>query len=197
MKKSVLMILCVVLAALLIGAGILYNSLSGQVQAGGLAAQPAASEKSEEATASTEAPDYSAPDFTVVDWDGNERKLSEFEGKPVILNFWASWCGPCKSEMPDFDEAYAQYGDQIHFVMVNCTDGGRETVDTAKAFIQEAGYSFPVYFDVNFEASYTYGASSIPLTYFIDAEGNLVTYARGALSADMLRQGIGYIYTEE
>ena len=69
-------------------------------------------------------------------------------------------------------------------------------MDTAKAFIEEAGYSFPVYFDVNFEASYQYGASSIPLTYFIDAEGILVTYGRGALSAEMLEKGIGYIYAE-
>ena len=206
MNKKLVLILCLVLAAVLIGAGVLYQDLSGQVQTGGLATQPTAavtepdsvteSAEATEPAAETEAPDYSAPDFTVLDWEGNERKLSEFEGKPVILNFWASWCGPCKSEMPDFDKAYTAYGDKIHFLMVNVT-GGRETVESAKAFIEEAGYSFPVYFDTTNEAAYTYGASSIPLTYFIDANGDLVTYAMGALSADLLQTGISYIYTEE
>ena len=205
MNKKLLVILCLVLAAVLIGAGILYNNLSDKVQVGGLATQPAtepttpATEvvtESEATTQQTEAPDYSAPDFTVLDWEGNERKLSEFEGKPVILNFWASWCGPCKSEMPDFDAAYQKYGENIHFLMVNVT-GGMETVESAKAFIKESGYSFPVYFDTTNEAAYIYGASSIPLTYFIDANGDLVTYGMGALSAEMLQTGISYIYTEE
>ena len=190
MKKTTLLILCLGLAALLLGAGVLYNKLSENMAVGGLATQPPA-----EPVETTEAPDYSAPDFTMQDWEGNERKLSEFVGKPVILNFWASWCGPCKSEMPDFDAAYEKYGEDIHFIMLNVT-GGRETVESAKAFIEEAGYSFPVYFDINGEASYYYGASSIPMTFFIDAEGDLVTYGMGALSAELLEKGIGYIYSE-
>ena len=192
-KKIGWMVGLLALVLLIGGASVLYNLMSEDTAPPPVAAPPTETETTEEETVEPVA----APDFTVFNSQGEPVQLSDFIGTPVILNFWASWCSPCKSEMPDFDEAYAQYGDQIHFVMVNCTDGGRETVDTAKAFIQDAGYSFPVYFDVNFEASYTYGASSIPLTYFIDAEGNLVTYARGALSADMLRQGIGYIYTEE
>ena len=190
MKKTTLLILCLGLAALLLGAGVLYNNLSENMAVGGLATQPPA-----EPVETTEAPDYSAPDFTMQDWEGNERKLSEFVGKPVILNFWASWCGPCKSEMPDFDAAYEKYGADIHFIMLNVT-GGRETMESAKAFIEEAGYSFPVYFDINGEASYYYGANSIPMTFFIDAEGNLVTYGMGALSAELLEKGIGYIYSE-
>ena len=197
MNKKVVLILCVVFAALLIGAGILYTSLSDQVQVGGLATQPPTESIPAESVEATEEADYSAPDFTVLDWEGKERKLSEFEGKPVVLNFWASWCGPCKSEMPDFDEAYKKYEGKIHFLMVNCTDGGRETVDSAKAFIEEAGYSFPVYFDTTYEAATLYGASSIPLTYFIDANGDLVTYGRGALSADLLQKGIDMIFAEE
>ncbi len=193
MNKKGILILCIVFAVVLIGAGVLYSNLSDNLQIGGLATQPPTESVPAE---TTEAVDYSAPDFTVLDWEGKERKLSEFEGKPVVLNFWASWCGPCKSEMPDFDAAYKTYGQQIHFLMVNCT-GGRETVDSAKAFIQEAGYTFPVYFDTTYEAASLYGASSIPLTYFIDAEGNLVTYAMGALSAEWLQKGIDMIYTPE
>ena len=197
MNKKVVVILCVIFAALLIGAGILYTNLSDEVQVGGLATQPPTESVPDESVETTEEADYSAPDFTVLDWEGNQRTLSEFEGKPVVLNFWASWCGPCKSEMPDFDEAFQTYGDKIHFLMVNCTDGGRETVESAKAFIEEEGYTFPVYFDTTYEAASLYGASSIPLTYFIDANGDLVTYGRGALSADLLQKGIDMIYTEE
>lgn len=197
MKKKTLFILCLCLAAVLIGAGVLYNSLKDRVDTAGLATQPPVETTSGETIGeTTEAPDYSAPDFTVLDWDGNAVQLSEFEGKPVVLNFWASWCSPCKSEMPDFDAAYKKYGEEIHFLMVNCT-GGRETVESAKAFIEESGYSFPVYFDTTYEAASLYGASSIPLTYFIDAGGNLVTYGMGALSAELLQTGIDLIYTPE
>ena len=134
-----------------------------------------------------------APDFTVTDRDGNPVKLSELRGKPVVLNFWASWCGPCKSEMPAFEQAYRTYGESIRFMLVNATDGSRETVETARAYIDGRGYTFPIYFDTTLEASIDYGASSIPLTIFIDAEGNLVAYGAGALDAATLQRGIDMI----
>lgn len=142
------------------------------------------------ADSADDAPALEVPDFTVVDQDGNEVRLSDFIGQPVILNFWASWCGPCQSEMPDFDEAHAEYGDQIHFVMVNLTDGARETVETAKAFIEEKGYGFPVYFDTESSAAMAYRVYSIPATYFIDGEGKPVAQGRGALDGETLQKGI-------
>ena len=204
MNKKVLLLVTVVLIAVLVAASVFYNSLSSRVENPGLATQPARESQATqpavadpaETVPQTTAPDYAAPDFTVLDWEGNERKLSEFEGKPTILNFWASWCGPCKSEMPDFQAAYEAYGDRINFVMVNCT-GGRETVESAKEFIEQEGYTFPVYFDTSYEAASVYGASSIPMTFFIDAEGNLITYGMGALPAELLQKGIDMIYTEE
>lgn len=133
-----------------------------------------------------------APDFTVYGGDGNPAALSDFFGKPIVLNFWASWCGPCKSEMPDFEQAYKELGGEIQFLMVNCT-GGRETLESAKAFIADSGYTFPVYYDTDLDASMTYGTSSIPMTFFIDEAGYLTAYAQGAISAEMLQQGIGMI----
>ena len=135
-----------------------------------------------------------APDFTVLDYDGKEVKLSAFKGKPVVLNFWASWCGPCKSEMPDFNEIYQEYKDQICFMMVNLTDGTQETMEKAKAYVDGQGYSFPVYFDTKSEGAIAYGVYSIPTTFFIDANGDVVAYASGALSKEGLQQGIDMIY---
>lgn len=137
-----------------------------------------------------------APDFTMLDMEGNEVKLSDFLGTPIVLNFWASWCPPCKAELPDFDDACKKYEGKVTFLMVNLTDGQRETVEVAKSYIASQGYTFPVYFDTKYEAAYTYGVSSIPQTYFINADGSLEARATGMISAAQLEKGIGMIYSE-
>ncbi len=146
-------------------------------------------------TAAEQSPD-TAPDFTVQDGEGNSVKLSDFFGKPIVLNFWASWCPPCKAELPDFDDAYKKYDGEVVFLMVNMTDNQMETVEVAKDFIKTYGYDLPVYFDVDYEAAMVYGVRSIPQTYFINAEGEAVASATGMISAAQLEQGIGMIYSE-
>ncbi len=136
-----------------------------------------------------------APDFTVYDLAGNEILLSDHFGKPIVLNFWASWCGPCQSEMPDFDEAYAELGEDIQFMMVNLTTG-RETLDSASSFIEENGYSFPVFYDTDLEAASAYGAYSLPTTYFIDSNGYVIAQAVGAINRETLQRGIEMIIAE-
>ena len=151
------------------------------------------------ATASPTAPkggQTTAPDFTVYTAGGEAVKLSDLRGKPVVLNFWASWCPPCKAEMPDFEAAFIRHGEDVQFVMVNMTDGSEETVQTASAFISSQGYTFPVYFDTAYSAANAYQVRSIPATYFIDAEGNLVAQFIGAMNAEQLQQGIALIWQE-
>lgn len=188
-----LLILVVLFIGLIAGAALLYTMLGDTVDTNMLATQPT---QGTDPTADTTEPNKVAPDFTVVDRDGNSYKLSDFRGKPVVLNFWASWCGPCKSEMPDFQTAYEEYGDEIHFLMVNLTDGAQETVDSAASFIDKQGYSFPVYYDTAISAAMAYGVTSIPVTYFIDTNGDLVAYCRGALDAATLQKGIDMIYKQ-
>lgn len=194
MKKFLgLIIGAAALVALIIAASVLYKDLGGKYRPDQLVTDaPSTANTAADTTAPEEQADL-APDFTVTDWEGDEVKLSDFRGKPVVLNFWASWCPPCKSEMPDFDAAYKTHGGSVQFMMVNCTDGSSETVGTAKAFIESTDYTFPVFFDTSYEASMKYGTSSIPMTFFINADGELVTYARGMLDAESLERGIGMI----
>jgi thiol-disulfide isomerase/thioredoxin len=116
-----------------------------------------------------------AEDFVVYDENLNAVKLSDFKGKPVILNFWASWCPPCKSEMPSFNEMSDKYGkDKVAILMINLTDGKRETIDIAKKYIKNNNYNMNVLFDTENDASNSYKISAIPRTVFIDKDGYIV-----------------------
>ena len=134
----------------------------------------------------------SAPNFVVLDKDNNAVQLSDFAGKPVVLNFWATWCGYCKLEMPDFDKAYKEYPDVV-FMMIDATDGVYETREKADAYVKKEGYSFPIYYDVSSLAQNAYNLSGYPTTVFINAQGDVVAKETGMISYETLIEGIKMI----
>ena len=209
MNKKVLLITVIVLLVVLGVAAVLYPKLSAGMQTQQLATMPAETTAATEplpeemtettepvettaATEATEPEPVLAPDFTVLDWDGNEVKLSEHMGKPMVLNFWASWCGPCQMEMPHFEQAYLDMGEEITFFMVNMTSG-RETQKSAQEFLDSTGYTFPVYFDLDMDAAYAYGVYSLPMTVFVDEQGNVQDLAIGAIDEATLLSKIDTI----
>lgn len=134
-----------------------------------------------------------APDFTMLDAYDNEVRLSDFFGKPIVLNFWTTWCPACVREMPYFLELFEEDDEDIHILKVNLLDGVRETRETVDRYMSENGYSFPLFFDAMSEASRAYGIRGIPVTFFICAEGYLVAQISGAVNENSLRQGLDAI----
>ncbi|MEF3331196.1 MULTISPECIES: TlpA family protein disulfide reductase [Oceanobacillus] len=124
-----------------------------------------------------------APDFTLETLDGETLQLSDFQGERVMINFWATWCPPCKQEMPDMERFYQGHDPII--LSVNLTD---EEMSTEKVgqFIQELELTFPVLLDKEGEVSNLYRIQPIPVTYMVDAEGIIQFKSIGALSYEQM-----------
>jgi len=112
-------------------------------------------------------PGDAAPDFELETLDGDVVKLSELKGEKVILNFWASWCPPCREEMPEMQEFHDNYQDEIHVIAVNSNEKDEEVIE----FLDEFGYTFPSPLDRDGSVTNDYGVLSLPTTYFINSEG--------------------------
>jgi peroxiredoxin len=128
-----------------------------------------------------------APDFELKTLAGDTVKLSDFKGKKVMLNFWATWCPPCKAEMPAMEEFHKEAGDDVVILAVNI-----DPHLDVKAFVDENGITFPIPLDEEDIVNETYQVLSIPTTYFIDTKGNIGNKYIGAMNLDAMKQ-----YTKE
>ena len=138
-------------------------------------------------------------DFTLTDQYGNMHTLSEYKGKVVFLNFWATWCPPCKKEMPDIEELYQEYGENKEDVIIlgvanPSSDDYPNNNDVREkeitAFLEENGYTFPTAFDVTGEVLSQYYISAFPTTFLIDKDGYIYGYAAGMLTKDIMESAI-------
>lgn len=203
--------LIVALAAVLACAGALYPRLTARVEAGRTEVEPVQTEISGAVTLAPQGMDAQATDtqvtdaptevagpvqknmaadFTVYDDAGETFSLSGFRGKPVVVNFFASWCGPCKIEMPYFEALYQEYGERVSFMMVDLNAFGNDTKENAQKMVAEGGYTFPVYFDTDGEATLAYSIRSMPMTIFVSPTGELKGQKIGAMDEQTLRQTI-------
>lgn len=137
-----------------------------------------------------------APDFTLTDQSGKTHTLSEYKGKTVFLNFWATWCGPCRQEMPHIQKIYEEYNknedDLVVLGVANPrTDSHPKNSDVSeeeiKQFLEDNGYDYPVAMDTTGDVFSTYGISSFPTTFMIDKDGNIFGYVSGSLTEEMIR----------
>ncbi|WP_084423475.1 TlpA family protein disulfide reductase [Cohnella thermotolerans] len=156
----------------------------------GAAAGPAAASRQEASAANgkiQEAPRIGspAPSFTLKGMDGDSYSLRQFRGKPVVLNFWASWCDPCKEEAPSFAKLRQAFGSDLEVVAVNLTAVDSEK--SARAFASSYGFDFPVLMDRDGSVADRYRIRPIPSTFFIDKNGVIADGAVGSMTWENLK----------
>ena len=137
--------------------------------------------------------DHPAPDFFLRTLNGRSVRLSDYRGKTVVLNFWASWCPPCRREMPDFQTLWEERGpsgpDDLVILAVNLLP--EDTIAAAEGFVDEFGLTFPILLDTSRgEVSRRYGVQALPATFFIDRDGIVRTTALGSVFGHLLEVGV-------
>lgn len=138
-----------------------------------------------------------APNISFTDAEGNTLTLEQFRGKPVVINFWASWSGSSQRELAMFQEAYNDYKEQVHFLIINTTSDDRETREQADQMISDGGYTFPVYYDENASAANDFEVMTVPTTFFVDRNGKAIAYAAGELNRYNFERGLSLCYQNQ
>jgi peroxiredoxin len=128
-----------------------------------------------------------APDFTIVDLNGKEVSLSDYRGKKVILNMWATWCPPCRAEMPEMQSYYETYAekDNVEILAVNMTF--QDSISNVKTFKEENGLTFPILLDQNNDVGVPYRVMVLPSTWFINEEGIISDIYQGPMNEETMK----------
>ncbi|AZR73262.1 hypothetical protein BBF96_07610 [Anoxybacter fermentans] len=139
-------------------------------------------------------PGFYAPDFTLKNLKNEKVSLSDFQGKYVLLNFWAIWCPPCRAEMPDLDRFYRE--NQEEFVILGIELGSNE--ESVREFVQKGGYQYPIVLDTDkYIGGNIYRVSAVPTTYIINREGRILHVIRGAINYKILNKIKEILLSEE
>ena len=183
-NKRGTLVAAALLVAVLVCGGLGYRMLAARVEP-----EPAPIEQTEATEDADEAPLLADHDATVYTIDGEAVTLTQIaDGRPLVINFWATWCPYCVEELPDFQEIVADYSGRVSFAFVDVTDGSRETVELAAAFLEENGFSdLPAYYDTDLAASIEYGASSLPTTVVVNGDGEITAISAGMIDPILLR----------
>ena len=163
----------------------------GSTEPGTGGSESTTAEEASDETAADARPVIPAVDFELEDQYGNIHRLEDYRGKTIFLNFWATWCPPCKAEMPDIQKLYEKSStegeDAVIVLGVAAPNMGQEgSEEEIAAFMEEKGYTYPVLMDTEGELFASYGIMSFPTTFMIDRDGNVFGYVSGMLSADMM-----------
>lgn len=154
-----------------------------------------ASSEAESSEPEEEIPEIPAPDFTLTDQNGNTHTLSDYKGQVVFLNFWATWCGPCKQEMPDIQAMYEEFNQNNDDVVILGVANPKTdevpynqdgTIEEVTQFLSDNGYTYPVVMDTTGEIFASYGVTAFPTTFMIDKEGNVFGYITGTLTDSLM-----------
>ena len=146
-----------------------------------------------------------APDYTLVDQYGEEHTLSDYKGKVVFLNFWATWCPPCREEMPDIEALYKEYGENSEDLVIlsvanpktkDNPNNNDKTIEEVTKFMEDNGYSYPALMDTTGDVLLQYYITAFPTTFMIDREGRVIGYANGALTKDIMKNIITQALSE-
>lgn len=129
-----------------------------------------------------------APDFNLKDQYGVVHSLENYKGKVIFLSFWATWCPPCKKEMPDIENIYKEYGENKKDVVILGVNSEKE--NEVKKFLKDKGYTFPTVIDENSEVMRKYFIQAFPTSFVIDKEGNVYGYVMGGLTKEQIKQVI-------
>ncbi|WP_257985150.1 redoxin domain-containing protein [Bacillus sp. T33-2] len=125
----------------------------------------------------------SAPNFTLSDLSGKAVDLSDYKGRKVMLNFWATWCGPCKAEMPAMQELYTKMNGEIEILAVNM-----DPKNDVAGYVAEHGLTFPVLLDESEQVSKAYSIFSIPTSFFIDEQGIIRQKHNGSMTLEQMEE---------
>ncbi len=169
------------LAVALLGFLLAIQGCAPSVQDTGGSSQEGSSTTGPKGSELTPAPEIGrlAPDFTLVDMEGNEVTLSDFRGKTVFINFWATWCPPCRAEMPEIEAVYQEYKDKdVVVIGVDIL----EPEDVVRQFVEQGGYSWIFILDATGAVSDDYRITAIPTSFFIDREGIIQAVVIGAMT---------------